>query len=335
MIRTQTQSPLRNLLPFVAAWKQCAVIAAIALAAYFLFPNYLSLMSRIAILSIVVVSLDLVVGYAGLATLGHVAFFGIGAYATANVAIHLTGNPFLGLIAGALAGGLAAGFSGLFILRYQGFAFLMLTVAVAQVFQSIGAKLTRYTGGDDGLSGFTITPIFGFSFDMQGRVAYIYSAAGLLLCYWIAKRVVSSPFGLSVMGINQCRTRMYAMGTAVTPQLWKMYVLAGAMAGFAGALSAQTNGIVGLDSLSFELSAEILVMLILGGSGRLYGAIIGATVFIVLHHTASSIDPYNWLFVIGVMLMLAVLVPKKTVSRWLAAKLPVFATGRASARSTD
>jgi branched-chain amino acid transport system permease protein len=324
-----------TLLPYTAPWKQCAVIALIAAAAYFVFPDYLSLMSRIAIIAILVVSLDLVVGYAGLATLGHVAFFGIGAYAAANVALRLTGNPLLGLLAGSAAGGIAAGLSGLLILRYQGFAFLMLTVAVAQVFQSIAGKITGWTGGDDGLSGFTISPVFGFSFDMQGRVAYIYTAAGLLLCYWVARRIVDSPFGLSVLGINQCRTRMYALGTAVTPQLWKMYAFAGAMAGFAGALSAQTNGIVGLDSLSFELSAEVLVMLILGGAGRLYGAILGTVIFIVLHHTASSIDPYHWLFVIGAMLMLVVLLPRRAVSHWFKSRWQTFNFRRGHAAAAD
>jgi branched-chain amino acid transport system permease protein len=331
----QTQVQLRNLLPFRQAWRESAAIAILALAAYYAFPDYLSLLNRIAILSILVLSLDLVVGYAGLATLGHVAFFGVGAYAAANMAIWLTANPFLGLLAGSAAGGLAAGLSGLFILRYQGFAFLMLTVAVAQIFQSMGGKLTWFTGGDDGLSGFTTAPIFGFSFDMQGRVAYVYSAAGLLLCYWLARRVVSSPFGLSVLGINQCRARMNALGTAVVPQLWKMYVLAGAIAGFAGALSAQTNGIVGLDSLSFDLSAEILVMLILGGAGRLYGAILGTSAFLVLHHTASSIDPYNWLFVIGAMLMLVVLFPRNTLSRLPAVLLSKFSVRRPSASAPN
>lgn len=331
---TTVEAPVRTLPPYTPAWKQCVLIAVLATAAYFIFPNYLALLSRIAILSILVVSLDLVVGYAGLATLGHVAFYGIGAYAAANMAIQVTGNPFLGLLAGAAAGGLAAGLSGLVILRYQGFAFLMLTVAIAQVLQSICGKLTRLTGGDDGLSGFKVAPVFGFPFDMQGRVAYIYSAAGLLLCYLIAKRVVDSPFGLSVLGIGQCRVRMYALGTSVTLQLWKMYLIAGALAGFAGALSAQTNGIVGLDSLSFELSAEILVMLVIGGAGRLWGALVGTTIFLVLHHTASSIDPYNWLFVIGGMLMLVVMVPGNTLSR-LTSTLQKLFSRRANASSAN
>ena len=331
----QSKAQLRNLLPYTPAWIEITAIAILTVAAYFIFPDYLPLLNRIAIFSILVLSLDLVVGYAGLATLGHVAFFGVGAYAAANMAISLTGNPFLGLLAGSASGGLAAGLSGLLILRYQGFAFLMLSVAVAQVFQSIGAKLTRFTGGDDGLSGFTIEPVFGFNFDMQGRVAYVYSGVGLLLCYWLARRLVSSPFGLSVLGINQCRARMYALGTAVAPQLWKMYVFAGAIAGFAGALSAQTNGIVGLDSLSFELSAEILVMLILGGAGRLYGAILGTAAFLVLHHTASSIDPYNWLFVIGAMLMLVVLIPRNTLSRFKTVMLSKFSAWRSNASAPN
>ena len=139
--------------------------------------------------------------------------------------------------------------------------------------------------------------------------------------YYLARRVVDSPFGLAVRGINENRARMAALGTPVIPRLLAMYTLAGALAGAAGALSAQTNAIVGLDSLSFALSAEALVMLILGGAGRLHGALIGAVVFTLLHHTAASINPYHWLFIIGIALMAVVLMPPQKAWDWLRNRL--------------
>lgn len=296
-----------------APWRQAASLALAGTLLYFVFQNDLPLMTRIMVMALLVLSLDLVVGYAGLATLGHVAFFGIGAYAAGITALRLTGDPFVGLAAGALAGALAAGASGALLLRYEGFTFLMLTVAFVQIVQSLASKLRDWTGGDDGLTGFSVKPLLGASFDMQGHTAYWYVLALLVICYWVAKRIVESPFGLSVQGIRQSRLRMAALGTDVRWQLWRMYTIAGAMAGVAGALSAQSNGIVGLDSLSFELSAEILAMLILGGTGRLYGALIGAAVFMLLHHTASSINPYHWLFAVGALLMIAVLLPRQAL----------------------
>lgn len=296
-----------------APWKHTLVLAAVCAAAFFLFPESLSLLTRMAVTAILVLSLDLVVGYAGLATLGHGVFFGVGAYVTANVALRLIDDPLLGLAFGAAAGAVVAGVSALLILRYQGFTFLMLTVALAQLVQSLAGKVTSLTGGDDGLSGFTMAPLLGARFDITGRTSYVYAACVLIVMYWVAKRVVDSPFGLSIQGIRQSRDRMAALGTPIPRQLWTIYTIAGAMAGVAGALSAQTNGIVGLDSLGFELSAEILVMLILGGAGRLFGAVVGSALFVVLHHTASSIDPYHWLFVIGGTLMVVVLFPHSSV----------------------
>ena len=208
------------------------------------------------------------------------------------------------------AGSLLAFASGAFLLRYSGFTFLMLTVAVAQIVASLAHKARDWTGGDDGLSGFAMGPLLGrFAFDLQGRTAALYAIVVLAAGLYLARRVVDSPFGLAVRGIHQSRSRMAALGTPVFARLLAMYTLAGALAGAAGALAAQTNAIVGIDSLSFALSAEALVMLILGGAGRLTGALVGALVFTLLHHTAASINPYHWLFVVGAALMAVVLVP--------------------------
>ncbi len=294
----------------------CALLIAIALVIYFLFPGQLPLAARMAIMAIFVMSLDLVVGYGGLATLGHSALYGVGAYAAGIVATRLTGDPLIGLLSGALMGAATAALSGLFLLRYQGLTFLMLSIAVSQILQNLASKLRGWTGGDDGLSGYSIKPLLGMaSFDMYGKVAFIYCVVMLLVCLFVMRRLMASPFGLTCMGIHQNRLRMSAMGNDLNATLLKLYTLSGLFAGIAGALSAQTSQIVGLDSLGFELSAEALVMLVLGGAGSLYGAMAGAAVFMGIHHLASSVNPYHWLFIIGGMLVFVVLVPRE---RWLA-----------------
>jgi branched-chain amino acid transport system permease protein len=304
------------------AWRSPLLVLAVGCVAWWALPDQLGLLTRIAITALFVLSLDLVVGIAGLATLGHAALFGAGAYAAGLFALKASGEPLLGLAVGAGAGALLALASGAFLLRYHGFTFLMLTVAVAQIAASLAQKARDWTGGDDGLSGFTMGPLLGrFAFDLEGRTAALYAIAVLALGLYVARRVVDSPFGLAVRGIHENRARMAALGTPVLRRLLAMYTLAGALAGAAGALSAQTNAIVGLDSLSFALSAEALVMLILGGAGRLHGALIGAVVFTLLHHTAASINPYHWLFIVGAALMAVVLLPPQKAWGWLRSRL--------------
>lgn len=308
--------------PCAPAWRAPLIVLVLGAAACQALPEQLGLITRILVTALFVLSLDLVVGIAGLATLGHAALFGVGAYAAGNLALHATPDPLAGLAAGIAAGGFLALLSGLFLLRYQGFTFLMLTVAVAQIALSLAQKARDWTGGDDGLSGFVMGPLLGrFAFDLEGKVAAWYALTVLVLLFYVARRLVDSPFGLAVRGIHENRARMAALGTPVQARLLAMYTAAGLLAGAAGALSAQTNAVVGLDSLSFALSAEALVMLVLGGAGRLHGALIGATVFTLLHHTASSINPYHWLFVVGLLLMAVVLVSPTKAIAWLRRRL--------------
>lgn len=300
------------------AWRAPAALLVIGLLTCALMPEQLGLLTRIFITALFVLSLDLVVGIAGLATLGHAALFGMGAYAAGIFALQVHPDPLIGLAVGIAAGAGLALLSGAFLLRYQGFTFLMLTVAVSQILLNLAQKARDWTGGDDGLSGFVMGPVLGrFAFDLEGRVAALYALAVLVVLFYVARRLVDSPFGLAVRGIHENRARMAALGTPVFARLLVLYTVAGAVAGAAGALSAQTNAVVGMDSLSFALSAEALVMLILGGAGRLTGALVGAAVFTLLHHTAASINPYHWLFVVGALLMLVVLVSPAKAWAWL------------------
>ncbi len=274
---------------------------------YYLLPYNLGFATRVVIMIIMVLSLDLVLGYGGIATLGHAALFGTGAYASGLFAVFVSGDPLLGLAVGALAGAAIAFVSGLILMRAHGLTLLLLSIAVAQILQEIANKARPITGGSDGLLGISMQPILGvFEFDFIGQTGYWYSLVVLVLVFIFLKVIVASPFGMSVQGIQESSARMRAIGTPVYWRLVALYTLGGAIAGIAGGLSAQVTELVSLESLGFTLSAEALVMLILGGLGRLYGAIIGVVIFMTVHHFAATVDPFNWLFIIGGLILAVV-----------------------------
>lgn len=278
------------------------------IAIFFIVPDDLGLATRVLIGILFALSLDLVLGYAGIVTLGHAAMFGIGAYAAGVFAVRVWGEPISGLLVGALAGAAMAWVSGKLVLRSHGLTSVMITLAVAQVLLEIASKWTRVTGGDDGLSGIQTLPLLGlFEFDFTGRTGYFYALVVLVLCFGLLRRVVASPFGLTCIGIREDRGRMSAIGSDVPRHLTMAYALGGAFAGVAGALSAQITQVVGLSSLGFNHSAEVLVMLVLGGTGRLWGAVLGTAAFMLVHHLAANVDPFRWMLVIGCMLMIVVL----------------------------
>lgn len=285
------------------------LIAAGAIALFFAMPNQLSFLSQIAIAAIFVLSLDFAMGYAGILTLGHAAFFGAGAYAAGLYAVRVTGEPLSGLLVGAFAGAFIALVSGAIVMRAVRLTQLMMTIAFAQILLEIANKWRSVTGGDDGLYGIQMSPVLGlFRFDFAGQTAFFYSTILLLICFALLRRLVASPFGLTAMGIREDRIRMASLGCNVYGHLLAVYVVAGFFAGLAGAIAAQTAQVVGLTSLGFAWSAEALVMLVLGGMGRLWGAVIGTVLFMMVHHYAAAVDPFRWMFVIGAMLILVVLV---------------------------
>ncbi len=277
-------------------------------AAYFVFPEHLALLSQIAITALFALSLDLVLGYAGVISLGHAAFFGIGAYASGLLATIGWGDPVLGLLAAALTAGVAGWLTSFLVLRGADLTRLMVTLGVALMFYEAANKWTSLTGGLDGLQGIEVAPLLGlFRFDLYGRTAYIYSVVVLFILFWVARRIVHSPFGLSLSGIRQNALRMPALGTSVTGRLVLAYTLGAAYAGVAGALLTQTTQFVSIDVLSFSRSAEILLMLVLGGTGSLYGALLGTIAFMTIHQLLSGINPQFWQFWLGLMLILVVL----------------------------
>jgi branched-chain amino acid transport system permease protein len=277
------------------------------LVVYLFAAEYVPLGTQVIIMIIFALSLDLVVGYGGIPTLGHAALFGAGAYAAGLFATHITGEPLIGLLVAALAGSITALLTGPIVLRSHGIALVMLTLAVATMLLELANTWRSVTGGADGLYGFQLAPLLGrFPFDLWGYTAYWYSATVMALVFILCKVVVNSPFGLTIRGIRENPVRMRLVGVPVTRYLVLLYGISGLMAGAAGGLTAQVTQLVGLDAFSFVLSGNVLIMLILGGTGSLYGAILGATVFVVLADRAAAISPFHWLFALGIVLILAV-----------------------------
>jgi len=290
-------------------WRPAEIVFWLAtLTPYALFPNYLSLASQIAIAALFALSLDLILGYAGIVSLGHAAFFGIGAYAAGLMSKHGWGEPLTGLAIAALAAGIVGYATSFVICRFRHLALIMLTLGFGLLLAELANTLGWLTGGMDGLQGIHTWKLFGhLSFDLYGRLAYAYTLAVLFVLFLFARRLIHSPFGLSLRGIRENFVRMPAIGAPSRAHIRTIYAIAAAIAGIAGALLAQTTETVSLDSLGFERSAEVVVMLVLGGAGRLYGGLVGAIVYMVARDQFSGMVPQYWYFWIGILLVAVVM----------------------------
>ncbi len=280
-----------------------------ALVPFFFFPTYLSLASQIAVAALFAISVDLILGYAGIVTLGHAMFFGLGAYTAGLLSARLGwGEPLSGLLLAGAVAGLVGFIASFLIVRVRHLALIMVTLGLGLLTYELANAMTWLTGGTDGLRGVNIWPVFGqFRFDLWGYTAYSYALAVLFIGFLVSRRIVHSSFGLALRGIRENIRRMPAIGSQHRWHLRKIYTISAVMAGVAGALLTQTTNTVALNSLSFERSADVVIMLILGGTGRLYGAIIGAVIFLVMRDQLSGVNPQYWYFWIGLMLMFVVL----------------------------
>jgi branched-chain amino acid transport system permease protein len=296
-----------------------------ALSPYLLFPNYLSLASQIAIAGMFALSLDLILGYAGIVSLGHAAFFGAGAYTAGLLSKHGWGEPLSGLVAAAAVAGLVGYATSFVICRFRHLALIMLTLGFGLLLAELANSLGWLTGGMDGLQGIHTWKLLGyFRFDLYGKTAFGYALAVLFVVFLFARRLIHSPFGLSLRGIRENFVRMPAIGAPSRSHIRTIYTIAAAIAGVAGALLTETTETVSLDSLDLSRSADVLVMLVLGGAGRLYGGLVGAVIYMVARDQFSGIAPQYWYFWIGLLLVaVVVLVPNgilgglaKLVSRW-------------------
>jgi branched-chain amino acid transport system permease protein len=291
-----------------------------AFAAIYLMPGHHLILTEIAWLGLFALSLDLILGYAGIVSLGHAAFFGFGAYTAALLAKHeIITEPVLAMLAAGVAAMTLGFVTSFLVLRGSDLTRLMVTLGVALVLRELANRYGWLTGGADGLQGVTIQPIFGrFRFDMFGHTGYTYCLTVLFILFLIARRLVNSPFGLSLLAVKGNPLRASALGISVDARLVAIYTVAAAYAGIAGALLAQTTAFASLEVFSFDRSADLLLVLILGGVGYLYGGLIGAIIFKFMQDYLSVLTPQYWPFWIGLVLVTIVLIGRDRISSWTA-----------------
>jgi len=291
-----------------------------AVATIFVLPGRHLILTEIAWLGLFALSLDLILGYAGIISLGHAAFFGLGSYAAALFAKHaIINEPVLALIVSGCIAALLGFATSFLVLRGADLTRLMVTLGIALIMREIANQLPDLTGGADGLQGDTSAPVLGmFAFDIFGHVAYVYCLAVLFVLFLLARRIVYSPFGLSLRAVKGNPLRSSLIGMSINSRLIAIYTLAAFYAGVAGALLAQTTAFASLDVFSFERSADLLLVLIIGGAGYLYGGLIGAVIFKLMQDWIANLTPQYWQFWIGLVLVLIVLIGRERIGLWFA-----------------
>lgn len=298
----------------IRGWEPLVWLVAFALP--FALPGHALIVNEVAIVALFAVSLDLVLGYTGIVSLGHAAFLGFGAYAAALFAKHVMPDPLAGLIFGTVCATLLGAICSLTILRGTDLTRLMVTLGMALILMELANKLDWLTGGSDGLQGVVMGPLLGrFEFDLYGQTAAWYSLTVLLALFVLARRFVHSPWGATLMAVRDNPLRAMAIGIPVHNRLAVVYTVAAALAGAAGALMAQTTGFASLDVFALERSADVMLMLVIGGVGWLYGGVVGAVVFKLMHDVISGITPQYWTFWIGLFLVVLVMVGRERLIR--------------------
>jgi branched-chain amino acid transport system permease protein len=289
-----------------------------ALASVFLLPGRHLILTEIAWLALFALSLDLILGYAGIISLGHAAFFGLGSYVAALLAKYgIINEPVLALVVSGVCAAVLGFATSFLVLRGSDLTRLMVTLGVALIMREIANQIPDITGGADGLQGVVVAPILGmFHFDIFGHVSYAYCLIVLFVLFLLARRVVYSPFGLSLRAVKGNALRASSIGISVNARLVAIYTFAAFYAGVAGALLAQTTAFASLDVFSFERSADLLLVLIIGGTGYLYGGLIGAVIFKLMQDWIANLTPQYWQFWIGLVLVLIVLVGRDRIGLW-------------------
>ena len=301
-----------------ARWHWAEIVFWIAaLGCGFAFPSRYLIMTEVVRLALFALSLDLILGYAGIVSLGHAAFFGFGAYAAGLLALHgIINEPLLALLAAGLGAAVLGFLTSFLVIRGADLTRLMVTLGIALLLEALAERYSDITGGTDGLQGIVMAPIANlFAFDIFGRTGFFYSLAVTFLLFLLARQIVHSPFGLSLRAIRNNPLRAAAVGIPVNRRLIAIYTVAAFYAGIAGALFTQTTALASLDVFDFNRSADL--MLVIGGTGYLYGGLIGAVVFRLLQEGFSIITPQYWQFWIGLVLVVIVLVGRARLHRWV------------------
>jgi len=300
-----------------ARWQPAEIVFwAAALASIFLLPGRHLILTEIAVLGLFALSLDLILGFAGIISLGHAAFFGVGAYAAGLLANHaIIAEPVVALVVAGLAAAVLGFVTSFLVLRGSDLTRLMVTLGVALMLREIANQFDWLTGGADGLQGIVMAPVLGtFAFDITGHVAYAYCLAVLFLLFLLARRVVRSPFGLSLRAVRDNPLRSAAIGISVNRRLIAIYTMAAGYAGVSGALLTQTTQFASLEVFTLERSADVLLMLIIGGTGYLYGGLIGAVLFKLFQDWLANLTPQYWQFWIGLVLVVIVLIGRERIA---------------------
>src|SRR6187551_1098572 len=303
-----------------ARWRPAEIAFwVLAASCAFLFPSRYLIMTDIIRLALFTLSLDLILGYAGIVSLGHAAFFGVGAYSAGLLALHgIINEPVIALVAAGLVALVLGFLTSFLVIRGVDLTRLMVTLGIALLMEALAERFSNITGGTDGLQGIEMQPILGmFAFDMFGKTGFWYCLIVLFVMFLLARRIVHSPFGLSLRAIRNNPLRAAAIGVPVNRRLIAVYTLAAFYAGIAGALFTQTTALASLDVFAFEKSADLMLVLVIGGTGYLYGGLIGAVVFKMLQELFQTITPQYWLFWIGLVLVVIVLVGRQRLHRWM------------------
>ncbi len=290
-------------------WKSAEIAFWLTLVGvYFVFPSSLVFASQILITGLFALSLDMILGYAGIVTLGHAAFFGIGAYTAGLMAAHGWHDPFLGLLVAGVTAGIAGYLCSFLLSKGGDLTRLMITLGIGLLLYEVVNSATKYTGGVDGLQGVEIGKLFGvFGFDLYGKTAYIYVLIISFLLFVFTRSMMNSPYGLALRSIRENQTRALAIGIPISACLTNIYSIAAVIAGIAGALLTQTTQFVGIDVLSFQRSADLLLILIIGGTATMYGGFVGAVVFLLAQNWLSNLNPQYWQFFLGILLIVMTL----------------------------
>jgi branched-chain amino acid transport system permease protein len=268
-------------------------------------PYLSNLVIEVLIFGILAMSLDLLLGYTGLVSFGHAAFFGLGAYVTVILGTSYGVDGWTGMVAGIAAAALAAAVIGAFCTRINGIPFLMLTMAFSQLLYSLSLKWRAMTGGSDGIGGLARPKLFGWSLTDPHLFYYVILAV-FLVAFFAMHRLIASPLGQVFVGIRENEQRMLAIGYPTRRYKIIAFTIAGAFGGLSGGLYALFNGFISPDSLYWTASGDVLIMVVLGGAGTLTGPVLGSAIFLLMKNLVSNYTDH-WMLIIGAVFIACVL----------------------------
>jgi branched-chain amino acid transport system permease protein len=289
-----------------------AIWAVLLLAPYWMPPlgGYTALGTRVLVLGIAAMSVNFLLGFTGVLSFGHAAYFGLGVYGVGLTIKYLVPSTLVGMAVGVIAGAIAAALIGLLIVRLRGIYFAMVTIAFGQVFYFIAYRWNSVTGGDDGLSGWHRMPIdLGFTnVDILGsdKALYYLVLVSFAVAVAIMAALLRSPFGRTLLAIRENERRTRFLGIPVDRHIWLSWVISCLFVSLAGTLYALLNNFADPHDLRWDQSGDFVIMAVLGGMRSFWGPLIGAAIFVVLQDYVSSMTA-NWMSFIGLFFVLVVL----------------------------